>query len=456
MSRLPIRWRLTLAFALAMAIVLAGMGTFLYVRLDRALDRSVNQGLRASADSVAALVQEADSGLGGASGRSLVEAGESFAQVLDGRGTILDASPLVARDRLLSDEQLARARGATLIVDAPGLPGRDDPIRLLATPVVAQDQPLVVVVGTSLEDEQEALENLRGQLFIGGPVALLLVCLAGYLLAGAALRPVESMRRRAAEISGASPAERLPVPATRDEISRLGETLNDMLARLEATLARERRFVADASHELRTPLALLRTELELALRRTRSPGELEAAVRSAAEETERLSQLAEDLLVLARADQGALPLRPSELPAGQILESVAERFGPRAAAAGRAIVVAGELDVDVRGDPVRLEQALGNLVENALRHGAGRIRLEARRNGDVIELHVADEGAGFPEPFLPEAFERFSRADEARSRGGAGLGLAIVDVVARAHGGSAHAANTDRGADVWISLPLGA
>jgi heavy metal sensor kinase len=438
-----------------MALVLAGLGTFLYLRLDRALNRTVNQGLRASADNVALLVQQADSGLGAsAPGGSLAEAGESFAQVIDARGEILDATPVVAGERLLSEEDLERARRQSLFLEQTALPGDDEPIRLLATPVEAQEQKLVVVVGASLEDRAEALESLRGELLVGGPIVLLLASLAGYLLAGAALRPVESMRGRAAEISASTPGQRLPVPPARDEISRLAETLNEMLARLETALARERRFVADASHELRTPLALLRTELELALTRARSAEELEAAVRSASEETVRLSQLADDLLVLARADEGALPLRTCGLAVGVLLEGVAERFGPRVRDAGREIDVRGDLRVTVEGDRMRLEQALGNLVENALRHGDGQIRLEARRNGKAVELHVTDEGRGFPESFLPRAFERFSRADEARSGGGAGLGLAIVDVIAEAHGGSAYAANVDgRGPDVWISLP---
>src|SRR5262249_51511614 len=150
---------------------------------------------------------------------------------------------------------------------------------------------------------------------IAGPVALLLASLAGYLLAGVALRPVEAMRRRAAEISAETPGERLPVPATSDELERLGETLNEMLERLEDALRREREFVADAGHELRTPLALLRTELELALRHAESPDELRAAVRRSAAEVDRLAQLSEDLLLLARTEHGELPLNVETLEA---------------------------------------------------------------------------------------------------------------------------------------------
>jgi signal transduction histidine kinase len=227
-----------------------------------------------------------------------------------------------------------------------------------------------------------------------------------------------------------------------------------MLARLDSALERERSFVADASHELRTPLALLKAELDVALRRPRSKEELEQALRSAAAETDRLSQLAEDLLVLARSDRGQLPLRAEPTSAQAIAARVAQRFAHRAQAVNRTIKVDASTEIELVADGRRVEQALGNLVDNALRHGGGAIRLAAAERNGAVELHVVDEGAGFPPEFLPHAFERFTRADEARTRGGSGLGLAIAQVIAKAHGGSAHAVNRDgAGADVWLSIP---
>jgi len=225
--------------------------------------------------------------------------------------------------------------------------------------------------------------------------------------------------------------------------------LNEMLDRLERALRRERTFVADASHELRTPLALLKTELELALRTPRSQVELEQALRSAAAETDRLAQLAEDLLVLARSDQGRLPLRRAPVSVRNVLSGVAARFERRAEEAGRGIEVDAVDGLVVPADAVRLEQALGNLVENALRHGEGSIRLSAVEADGRVELHVLDEGRGIPPDFVPRAFERFTRANESRTGAGAGLGLAIAQVIAKAHGGSAHVS----GADVWLSIP---
>src|SRR5205807_3454833 len=183
------------------------------------------------------------------------------------------------------------------------------------------------------------------------------------------LRQVESMRRRAAAISAETPGERLPVPATGDELERLGTTLNAMLDRLEAALERERDFVADAGHELRTPLALLRTELELALRHAESPEEFRAAIRSSSQEVDRLTQLAEDLLLIARSERGKLALNLETLDADKLLVSVATRFRWRAEEAKRPLSREAESGARIRGDRLRLEQALGNIVDNALRHG---------------------------------------------------------------------------------------
>jgi signal transduction histidine kinase len=301
-----------------------------------------------------------------------------------------------------------------------------------------------VVVGTPLEARDDALATLRTELLVGGPAALLLASLIGYLIAAAALRPVERMRTRAAAISANRLSERLPIAASRDEIARLGETLNQMLGRLETALERERSFVADASHELRTPLAHLRTEVELALESPRERDELEAALRSVGHESDRLSQLAEDLLLLARVDKGTLPIRRDEVDLDELLGGMAVRFERRARDAGRTIESNGG-GGRARVDRLRIEQALGNLIDNALRHGAGTIHLSAAQHGDWLELHVADEGPGFPADFAPHAFERFSRANQHRGSGGTGLGLAIVAAVAQAHGGSATASNAPGG-----------
>jgi two-component system, OmpR family, sensor kinase len=448
LGRIPIRLRLALAFALAMAVVLTALGAFLYLRLGWSLDETIDDGLEARADDIAAVAVRGETDLG----RVGIVEPERFFQVLGPEGEVLGQTRFLAERPLLdAAERASVLREGVLRLERSDVQGVEGRTRLFARS--AEDRTLVVV-GQALDDRDEALRDLLGDLFLIGPAALVLASLLGFGVATAALRPVEAMRAEAAAVSAAEPGRRLPLPRARDEVSRLGETLNAMLGRLERALERERSFVSDASHELRTPLALLRTELELALRKPRSEAELEQALRSAAGETDRLAQLVEDLLVLARSDEGRLALRRATVPVGEVLATVAERYRRRAEEAGRTIAVEAPEGLVVAADAVRLEQALGNLVENAFRHGRGTIRLAARELDGEIELHVLDEGAGFPPAFLERAFERFARADEARTEGGAGLGLAIVRVIAEAHGGAAHASGRpDGGADVWLSLP---
>jgi signal transduction histidine kinase len=378
---------------------------------------------------------------------------EKFSEVLTADGRLLGSSRGNDVRPALTANELAGLDSATHL-DRDSVPEIDGGVRLRAAPLDVGERRLIGVVGQSLEDRDEALSGLATLLAIGGPVALLLASLAGYGAAAGALRPVEAMRRRAAEISAGDPGQRLPVPAADDELARLGRTLNDMLGRLEAALARERRFVDDASHELRTPLALHKTELEVALRYAKDEAELRAAIGSASEEIDRLIQLAEDLLVVARAGEGELSIAHQRISGADLLATVGERFRSRAALADRALVVDAADPVAVEGDRLRLEQALTSVVDNALRHGGGEVRLWACRNGDRVELHVGDRGPGFPADFIEHAFERFSRADAARGRGGSGLGLAIVETIAKAHGGRATARNDPSGgADVWIELP---
>ena len=441
MRRLPIRVKLALPFAVGMALVVAAMGVFIYVRVGNELPASVDQTLSSQLGEIAHHAEE---------GEPLIDEdhrGEpTIAQVQLADGTVVNNSPgglgpLLdgATLRTALDQPIRKTRHVS---------GLDGEWRLAATPIDVRGKPAVLVVGQSLAGREETLHHLLREFWITAPVLLLLTLLAGYLLAAAALRPVEAMRRRAAAISAATPGRRLPVPAAKDELSSLAVTLNEMLTRLEAAFEHERRFVADASHELRTPLALLRTELEVALRRPRSREELEAALRSAAEETERLVLLAEDLLLIARADEGALPIRREPTPASELLDRVRTRFAARAGLLGREVRVEPSGSLIVDADPVRIEQALGNLVDNALQHGAGAVTLSARRDNGRVELHVADEGPGVSPEFAARAFDRFSRADDARSEPGSGLGLSIVDLIARAHGGSAHI----RGADVWVEV----
>jgi two-component system OmpR family sensor kinase len=443
-SRLPIRIRLTAAFALAMVLVLAAAGLFVYLRLQDDLDDNLRAALATRAQAVAAA--------GSAGAGAPEESEEGFAQLLTRSGRVLDSAGGLETPPLTRVELEAAARDV-VVVDRR-LPGIEGTARVLARPA-GQPPGAVVTVGQSLDDRDETLAGLAASFAVGGPIAVLVASIAGYLLAASGLRPVEAMRRRAREVSLSRAGARLPLPAARDEIRRLGETLNEMLDRLQRSFERERRFVADAGHELRTPVAIVKTELEGAVRTGDYGPEVREALAAALEECDRLAQLAEDLLVVARSAEGELPLRPQELQARALLDDVRVRFADRATQRDRSIRVEPEDDLRLTGDPLRVRQALGNLVDNALRHGDGEIVLRSRRARGGIELEVSDQGPGFEPAIVDRAFERFARGDDARRRGGSGLGMAIVRAVAEAHGGRADIVPGGKGATVRIWLPDG-
>jgi two-component system, OmpR family, sensor kinase len=450
--QLPIRARLTLISAALMAVVLVGLSLFLYSRLQAELLASIDAGLRARA---AVLVERLNEG-GSVSGSSLAEGDEAFAQLLGQDGHVIIASRAVPVP-ILTPSEAAAINGVTIREQTVVTVEEPVHARLLATGIASGD---VLVVGASLEDQDEALATLLALLAVGVPAAVLLASAVGWLVAGAALRPVEQLRREAEAISASEPGRRVGVPATGDELSRLAESLNRMLSRLDAALAQERRFMADASHELRTPLANLRAEIDVALRQQRSAEELTAALSSVREETGRLSSLADDLLVLARMSEDGIRLQREETDLDRLIADTLEGFSGRAADAGVRLRHDGDgaAAVTAQVDPVRLRQAIGNLVDNALRQtpAGGEVAAGVQRSRGSIEIHVTDTGPGFPPDFLARVGEGFSRVDAARGRqtGGAGLGLTIVRTIVRAHGGRLAASNRDGGgAEVTISLP---
>jgi heavy metal sensor kinase len=451
--RLPIRLRLTLAFACGMALVIAALGAFIYLRLGAELLSGIDMGLRSRAQVLAAGVADAGAFPEGTPGH-LIDADEAFAQVLDPsrQPPIVESSPRIADTPLVPAARLDAIRYPTFL--SLSVPALEDPARLLVVPIPSGDGRVFVVVGATLSDRGEALDRLLVALAIGGPILLVLTSLAGWWLAGAALRPVERLRGQAEAISVSEPGRRLAVPETDDELARLATTLNAMLERLERNLEQERRFVDDAAHELRTPLTVLKGELDLALSRPRAPDELERALRSASAEADRLARLAEDLLVLSRATGGRLPVHRTEVvPADVVAPSVETHRRTAVEANVRLEMHVPEGTVNL--DPVRIRQAVDNLLDNAIEHtpAGGVVLVTAERSDGRFRLSVQDPGPGFPAGFLQRAFEPFARRDG--NEGGAGLGLAIVSAVAEGHGGTATARNLpEGGAVVTLDLPV--
>jgi signal transduction histidine kinase len=450
---MPIRFRLALAFALAAAAVFALGGWLFISALSSAQLRVIDSQLAVQLTQAVRYLP-AVNGQSRAGPSASPAPGEYLIQVIDPGGRVRGASPDTGTAPLLSADQVHQARtgplSLTQTID-------EENTRIAAAPL-AGHAGWVAVAGLSLEAFDSAMSQAERAVAAAGGCFVVIAGLGAYWLARAALSPVERLRRQVAALSGADDESGVAVPATRDEIAALAGTMNDLLGRLRRALARQRAFVADASHELRTPLTVLRGELELASRPGRDRDELTAAVHSAATEADRLSRITDDLLLLARSDSDQLTLRPEQTELRPLLARSVELAGQRLAAASLTCRVDVPDGLSARIDADRIRQAVDNLLDNALGFApAGSvIVLAARTVGPDLIIEVRDAGPGFPEAFLPRAFERFRRPDTGRSRGdgGAGLGLAIVAAIAAAHGGAATAHNAPGGgAVVGLRLP---
>ncbi|MGI8577208.1 MAG: sensor histidine kinase [Nocardioidaceae bacterium] len=456
---MSLRSRLAVLVMLAVAVLVAVGGVLFLNQLQRGLDASLDTTLRARAEAIVQRIgPDGNSDFQDSGKIGLLPPDEALAQIVDSRGHLSDFTVGTKGEPLLSAAQLARARVGPLALTASNSTG--DSVRLLAVPVAGSGHvPTVVVVGTTRALSLDAVARVRTGLLAGGGLGVALSGAGAWLLAGAALRPVERMRRQAAHISVDDSGARLAVPATRDEIARLGDTMNALLGRLQRALSRQQEFVADAGHELRTPLTILRSELELAGRPGRSREELTAAISRAVEETDRVIRLAEDLLLLARVDSHEPLLTIAPLRLDEVVADAVYAATPRASTADVQIQLDLATPAVVLGDRDRFRQVIDNLLDNAIRFAPAASTITVavlHQVGGSTVVEVDDSGPGFPDEFLQHAFERFRRADPSRgtSDGGAGLGLAIVASLVRAHGGAVAAMNRPAGgARIRIELP---
>jgi signal transduction histidine kinase len=439
---LSLHARLTILFAVGAVAVLAVATSALYFDVRSEASKAITAELRVRASDLASTLGEG----------SVARVEGVVSQVLDDQDNVV--SPRGSAP-LLDQAQLATARRHELILDAD-VPGIGEG-RLLARGARAPTaRGWVVLAAASTAPANRAAKRLALLLVIGGPILVAAITAAGWWLTGAALRPVRRMAREAATISMVEPGRRLPQPPGADEIAELGRTLNQMLARIEGTVAHERAFVDDASHELRTPIAVLRGELELATLEPTDREAVERGLRSALEETERLTRLTDGLLVLARADAGQITATVGDTDMLDASTAIVARL-PRADSV--TIDVLGDHAI-VHSDRSWVEEIVTNLVSNATRYAQQQVVVEVRARGARVDLRVADDGDGFAPALVDRVFDRFARADAVRGRdgGGAGLGLAIVASIVRALGGDVHAKNGGPlgGAIVDVSLPRAA
>ncbi|WP_063780802.1 sensor histidine kinase [Nonomuraea sp. SBT364] len=334
-----------------------------------------------------------------------------------------------------------------------GLPPKIDPggdYRVMAMSVRTPSGPVTVYGAASLADVNRALTWVYGLLFIGTPLVLLIIGLITWVVVGFALRPVERIRARLADITGADLSSRVPVPATGDEITRLAATTNSTLDRLERSAETQRRFVADASHELRSPITALRTQLDYATAYPEETDWYDTCVRAMAA-ADRLADIIDELLMLARLDAGAVAPRTTvdlcDLARDQADRRQDARVPVHLSPCGPAPVL---------GSPTQLDRVLTNLLDNAVRHAGTRVDLDVSLDGRDVVVTVTNDGDSIAAEDRERVFERFTRLEAGRSRDrrGSGLGLALSREIVNAHGGAITVADHEPGARFVVRLPL--
>jgi len=460
-----LRFKLTLWYVAILGVTLCAFSFFLYLTLSEGLYRSLDNKLRTTAEVIAASIRRPFG-----PGPSLADIDQimrehfgirplgRFVQVLDETGK--RSSNIRNVDIPMSMETLERVSKGETVFETVTV--AKEKIRLVTLPIFEKGRMVgIVQVGSPLEEIEEALRQLLLILLVAVPSVLILAVVGGLFLANKALRPVDEITNTARKIgSSGDLSQRIRLKRkVDDEIGRLAATFNEMIAKVENSFQQIKRFTADASHELKTPLTILRGEIEVGLKRLRTPEEYQKILASNLEEVKHMSRMVEDLLTLARADMGALELRKEVVDLGGRVREVWEEVRLWAEDKGVELLFQEDGEARIMGDRGRLRQLALNLIDNAIKYtpSGGRVELRVVRDGDEVTFSVADTGEGIPAEDLQRIFERFYRVDKARSRqrGGTGLGLSICKWIAEAHGGRISAeSELGRGSKFHVFLPL--
>ncbi len=468
-----VRTKLTLWYVGVLALTLVVFSIAVYLLLSRTLHTRLDAGLRASIEAAAAsLAHEIEEGeTPGQAAQSTVQdlfIRQQALAIFDTEGRLLAERHAIDQAQALLPELSLIPEDHPFFFDIPNAKSRDgamlrDAVQRIR---IAPNGPTyLVAICQSLETVNEELGALRQVIAVAVPLALLLAGLGGWFLARKSLAPVVAMSESARRISAESLDSRLPVANPRDELGRLAATFNDLLARLNAAFAQQRQFMADASHELRTPLHVMRTAAQVTLEREhREEGEYRDALTMIDEQSARLTHIVGEMFTLARADAGRRPpVEHQDFYLDELVAQVARAAGIVAERKSITVQLAPTTEALYRGDENLLRQMLFNLLDNAIKYTpeGGRINIELARKNDTHLITVADTGVGIPEEAQPHIFERFYRADQARSRAesngngsGAGLGLSIARWVAEAHSGTIKLERSDpSGSTFVVRLP---
>ncbi|HEX9389335.1 MAG TPA: ATP-binding protein [Anaerolineales bacterium] len=454
-----LRARLALSVTALILAFLAAFGGGIYFTLSRSLYNEVEDNLSLSAEQVLASLYE-DNGsiqmlVPDPNATHLAEF-SAFTQrgvtliVLASDGDILEAVGPYSDDPLPVSPSLSKPLLQTISETA-----QNDPIRVYTLPILEGGHILGWVQSMqSLGSTEETLDRLRTMLLVGTGLLSLLAGFAGYFWAGRALTPIDEITDTARRISTADLSARLDLPDTGDEVSRLANTFDEMLGRIESGFARERQFTSDASHELRTPLTAMRTILNFIREGERPAQEYRQALDDLAEETDRLQALVENLLQLARGEKG-LQLQKEEIDLSLLLEDIAHSLQPLAENKGLTLTCDLPPSLVISGDTDHLIRLIVNLLDNAIKYTEqGTVTLSAREDDGFAMIEVADTGIGIPSEHVPHIFKRLYTVDPARSSGGAGLGLSIARQIVQAHGGRIEVkSEVGKGTKFFVYLP---
>jgi heavy metal sensor kinase len=457
MTRLPIRWQFTLWYGATLALLLFGFSLLLFFLMGRQLlartDRQLEEELRELtlevrlAQNVPELLEQTQ--------RRFAEHGVYDFQITSPQGAVLfESHSLIRRPPLKSvmPADVGSQLFDTREVEGVGL------ARVATSLANGPDGPYVLQALTSLRPLEQEMGLLSALLLATGPIALASGLLAGYTLARRALSPVDRMVEVANRITGTDLQQRIEISNPNDEMGRLAQTLNALIDRLQRVIEEMRRFTADAAHELRTPLAVLRSEVEIALRAPRTAEEYRRALEVVAEEAHRLTRLADQMLFLSRHEAGMLKLEGEEVRLDALIKDVVDQLASRAKEKEIQLDMAPLPRWILSGDDIRLSQAFYNILDNAIKFSpfGSRVTLRGREFDGRVKIEIEDDGPGIPPEHLPHVFDRFYRVEQSRNRdrGGAGLGLAIALAAVTSHGGTIRIANAqDHGLIVTVELP---
>ena len=469
-----VRGRLTAFYITALAAALVVVGGLIYVLLARALYARIDDGLYALVQiTVTSLTNDL------AEGQDVTDAARSTAAELSSRQQMLaiydDAGRLLAEGGRDDDLTITLPGLDTISADDASLQtvieekDEDDRHRLALRRIIipSHNAKYIVVAGSSLEPTDEELESLREILAYVVPIALMLAGIGGWFLARQSLSPLAAMVDRARKMSAENLSGRLPVANPRDELGRLAETFNDLLSRLEASITAQRQlmgaqrqFMADASHELRTPVATTRTAANVALQQShREELDYRDTLAIIEQQAARLSRIVDDMFTLARADAGTYPLRLMPMYLDEVVEDVVKAARVLASTRDVSIDAATSPSAVFTGDEELIRRLIVNLLDNAIRYtpAGSTVRVDLDQAPVGCALSISDHGPGIPVDVQPHIFERFYRADAARTRregadGGAGLGLALARWIAEAHGGHLTLARSSEAGTTFTAL----